>query len=35
MDKLLEKFSEEQLFDLRDTLVQLEQALSEIVEFNI
>ena len=35
MAKLLEKFSEEQLFDLRDTLVQLEQALSEIVEFNI
>ena len=35
MAKLLEKFSEEQLFDLRDTLVQLEQALSAIVEFNI
>ena len=35
MAKLLEKFSEAQLFDLRDTLVQLEQALSEIVEFNI
>ena len=35
MAKLLEKLSEAQLFDLRDTLVQLEQALSEIVEFNI
>ena len=35
MDKLLEKFSEEKMIDLRDTLVQLEQALSEIVEFNI
>lgn len=35
MAKLLEKFSEAQLFDLRDTLVQLEDALSEIVEFNI
>ena len=35
MAKLLEKFSEAQLFDLRDTLVQLEQALSEIVEFTI
>lgn len=35
MAKLVEKFSEKQLFDLRDTLVQLEQALSEIVEFNI
>ena len=35
MAKLLEKFSEAQLFDLRDTLVQPEQALSEIVEFNI
>lgn len=35
MEKLLEKFSEEQMFDLRETLVQLEQALSEIVEFNI
>ena len=35
MDKLLKKFSEEKMIDLRDTLVQLEQALSEIVEFNI
>ena len=35
MAKLLEKFSEEKMLELRDTLIQLEEALSEVVEFNI
>ncbi|MBR1943285.1 MarR family transcriptional regulator [bacterium] len=35
MDKVLEKFPEEKMIELRDTLTQLETALSEVVEFNI
>ena len=35
MAKLLEKFPEEQMIDLRSSLEKLETALSEIVEFNI
>jgi len=35
MDKVLEKFPEEKMIELRDTLTQLETALSEVVDFNI
>ena len=35
MDKILEKFPEQKMVELMDTLLQLETALSEVVEFNI
>ena len=35
MDKVLEKFPESKMYELRETLTQLETALSEVVEFNI
>jgi len=35
MDKILEKFPEKKMTELMETLLQLENALSEIVEFNI
>ena len=35
MDKVLEKFPEEKMVELKETLTQLETALSEVVEFNI
>ena len=35
MDKVLEKFPEEKMEELYETLIKLETALSEVVEFNI
>ena len=35
MNKLLEKFSMEQMEDLKLSLSKLEKALAELVEFNI
>ena len=35
MEKLLEKFPEEKMIELKGSLEKLENALSDIVEFNI